>query len=63
MRERFDDDCGRRNDLRDAGWRIVEVTSPFTDWRIACEVARALGRPEPTRAADPVTFLEWQGVP
>jgi hypothetical protein len=62
MRERFDDDCGRRNELRDAGWRIVEVTSAFTDWRIACEVARALGRPRPARAADPVMFLEWQGL-
>jgi hypothetical protein len=62
MRERFDADAGRRNDLRDAGWRIVEVTSSFTDWQIAGEVARALGRPEPTRSAPQVTFLEWQGL-
>jgi hypothetical protein len=58
-RARFDDDTRRANELRLAGWTVLEFTSAFTDLQIAECVARALGvqRPRPQRA---LTFEEWK---
>jgi hypothetical protein len=58
-RARFDDDALRINELRLAGWKMLEFTSAFTDWQIARQVARALGLPEPSPKAQ-LTFAEWK---
>jgi hypothetical protein len=58
-RSQFDADAMRGNELRLAGWSVLEFTSAFTDWQIADQVARALGRPRPPRPERPLTFAEW----
>jgi very-short-patch-repair endonuclease len=57
-RARFDDDALRSNELRLAGWTVLEFTSAFTDLQIARHVARAVGLPEPA-SSSPLTFAEW----
>jgi very-short-patch-repair endonuclease len=57
-RARFDDDALRSNELRLAGWTVLEFTSAFTDLQIARHVARAVGLPEPA-SSSPRTFAEW----
>jgi hypothetical protein len=61
-RERFDDDALRGNELKLAGWQVLEFTSAFTDWMIATQVAEALGVPTPPRPANVMTFAEWKRV-
>ena len=62
MRGRFDDDARRRNDIRAAGWRIVEVTSAFNDWQTAAAVAEALGLALPDKRLPLLTFEEWKAL-
>jgi very-short-patch-repair endonuclease len=59
MRSRFDEDAHRSNDLRLAGWQVLEFTSAFTDVEIACQVAQLLGV-APPRGNKPLTFEEWK---
>jgi hypothetical protein len=59
MRSRFDDDAHRSNDLRLAGWQVLEFTSAFTDLEIAAHVAQLLDAPPP-RSCKPLTFEEWK---
>src|SRR5262249_13859811 len=42
LRTSFDADPLRGNELRLAGFLVLEFTSAFTDWQIADQVARAL---------------------
>ncbi len=59
LRERFDDDAMRGNELVLAGYAVLVFTSAFTDWMIADQVARALGLPSPARPPRGRMFLEW----
>jgi hypothetical protein len=59
QRSKFDDEALRGNELQLGGFKVLEFTSAFTDWKIAEQVARALGAPQPQRPARPLTFLEW----
>lgn len=58
----FDEDALRDNELTLAGFRILEFTAAFTDWRIASHVARALGMPAPRPAGRQLTFEEWKAL-
>jgi hypothetical protein len=62
LRDRFDDDALRGNELQLAGWRVLEFTSAFTDWQIAEQVAQALGVDIPPMPANALTFAEWKRV-
>lgn len=66
MRNHFDDDALRGNELVLAGYRVLEFTSAFTDWQIAVHVAEALQLPAPERPTRVRTFAGWcleRGVP
>jgi hypothetical protein len=58
-RERFDVDALRGNDLRLLEWRVLEFTSAFSDWKIASQVAQALGVTVPPRPRKQLSFSEW----
>jgi hypothetical protein len=60
LRDRFDEDALRGNELQLAGWRVLEFTSAFTDWQIATQVARALGLEPPAMQGNALTFAEWK---
>jgi hypothetical protein len=60
-RARFDDDAVRTNQLRLAGWTVLEFTSAFTDLQIAQQVARVLSLPPP-KAKPALTFTEWKAL-
>ena len=60
MRKKFDEFTVRGNELKLAGWRVLEFTSAFTDWTIAAQVAEALGCPIPPRPLRALTFAEWK---
>lgn len=55
----FDDDALRGNDLLLAGFRVLEFTSAFTDWKIASQAAAALGLAIPERPTEELTFALW----
>jgi hypothetical protein len=59
LRSSFDADPLRGNELRLAGYFVLDFTSAFTDWQIADQVARALKLSPPQRPKRPLTFLEW----
>jgi very-short-patch-repair endonuclease len=59
-RKTFDDDRKRNNELLLAGYRVLHFTSEFTDYQIACTVARALGVSVPRPApGGPQSFKQW----
>jgi very-short-patch-repair endonuclease len=58
-RQAFDEDALRGNELRLAGFQVLEFTSAFSDWRIASHVARSLDRTVPTKPKRERTFFEW----
>jgi hypothetical protein len=55
-RSQFDVDRVRGNGIELAGFRRLGFTSAFTDWQIAADVARAIGRPVPPRPVHQRTF-------
>ena len=55
----FDDDALRGNDLLIAGFRVLEFTTAFTDWKVASQVAAALGLPVPQRPTEELSFARW----
>ena len=60
-RSKFDADRQKDRDLRNAGFVVLRFTSADTDWRIASEVAKALGAdvpPEPPSGG--MTYHEWK---
>ena len=59
FRSKFDDDALRENELVLAEYRVLTFTSAFTDWKIASQVAEALGLPQPKTPDHPLTFAEW----
>ncbi len=59
LRQRFDEDTLRDNELELAGYRVLTFTSAFTDVKIADQVSRALGVPGPPSDAIPETFAAW----
>jgi hypothetical protein len=59
FRQRFDEDALRGNELQLAGYRVLEFTSAFTDWQIACQVARALELAVPRRPRRVLSFRDW----
>jgi hypothetical protein len=59
QRAKFDDEAQRGNQLQLAEFRVLQFTSSFTDWQIACQVAEALGLPAPARPRRPLSFLAW----
>jgi hypothetical protein len=61
LRDRWDADRMRANELVLAGFAVLEFTSAFNDWQIAEQVARAIGDPIPTRPARATTFRDWKG--
>lgn len=58
-RDKFDGDALRGNELQLAGFRVLEFTSAFSDWKIASQVAAALGLSQPARPSRPMTFVTW----
>lgn len=60
MRDRFDDDALRGNELELAEFRLLVFTSAFDDWTIASQVAQALGLKQPVKPADVLTYTQWQ---
>lgn len=60
LRDRWDADRMRSNELVLAGFAVLEFTSAFSDWQIAEQVARAIGDPIPVRPARVTTFREWK---
>jgi hypothetical protein len=60
MRDRFDDDALRENELELAGFRLLTFTTAFDDWTIAAQVSEALGRPRPPKPRDVWTYVQWQ---
>ncbi len=59
QRAKFDDEALRGNELQLAEFKVLQFTSAFTDWQIACQVAEALGLGRPTQPSRPRTFLMW----
>src|SRR5439155_7201774 len=60
-RSAFDRDRQKDRDLRNAGFVVLRFTSADNDWRIAVEVAKALGidvPPEPRGGGR--TYHEWK---
>jgi very-short-patch-repair endonuclease len=60
LRERWDDDRFRGNELRLAGFSVLEFTSAFTDWQIAEQVARGLGDLAPRRPKREQKYAQWK---
>jgi hypothetical protein len=60
QRAKFDDEALRGNELQLAGYKVLQFTSAFTDWQIACHVAEALMLPKPKRPVRVLTFLAWR---
>ena len=58
-RQKFDDFTLRGNELKLAGWTVLEFTSAFSDWLIAAQVAEALGLPVPPKPDRPLSYREW----
>jgi hypothetical protein len=59
QRGKFDDEALRGNELQLADFKLLQFTSAFTDWQIACHVAEALALPTPARPRKALAFLEW----
>lgn len=53
-------DALKGNDLGIADFKVLYFTADSTDWQIAATIARALGRPVPSRPGREQTFAEWK---
>ena len=60
-RSKFDADRQKDRDLRNAGFVVLRFTSADADWRIAADVATALGVDVPQQPANGgMTYYEWK---